>query len=82
MEQMPELKKYTFYEKSKENAAFIKKANGYCRKNEMNRLLKQELMNVFLRFGYLVKEKDYEVTFRTTSGNVAWISINSLETIK
>jgi hypothetical protein len=79
---MPEFKKYLFYENGKENAEFIRKKNGCRSKKEMNRLLKQELMNVFLSFGYLAKEKDYEVTFRTTSGNVAWISINSLETIK
>ena len=43
---------------------------------------KKDLMDLFQRFGYLSEDKDHEVTFRTTSGNVAWISINSIETIK
>jgi len=43
---------------------------------------KKELMELFQKFGYLSEDKDHEVTFRTTSGNVAWISINSIETIK
>jgi len=44
--------------------------------------LKKELLDVFKKFGYLSELKDYEVTFRTTSGNIAWININSFETIK
>jgi hypothetical protein len=44
--------------------------------------LKKELMELFQKNGYLSEGKDYEVTFRTTSGNIAWISINSIETIK
>ena len=44
--------------------------------------LKSELMGVFKKFGYLSEDLDYEVTFRTTSGNIAWININSIETIK
>ncbi len=44
--------------------------------------LKSELMDVFKKFGYLSEDIDYEVTFRTTSGNIAWININSIETIK
>lgn len=43
---------------------------------------KKELLDVFKKFGYLSELKDYEVTFRTTSGNIAWININSFETIK
>ncbi len=44
--------------------------------------IKKELMAVFKKFGYLSENIDYEVTFRTTSGNIAWININSIETIK
>jgi hypothetical protein len=44
--------------------------------------LKKELIEVFQKFGYLSGGKDYEVTFRTTSGNIAWININSMEIIK
>ena len=43
---------------------------------------KKELMDLFQSYGYLSEGKDHEVTFRTTSGNIAWISINSIETIK
>ncbi len=43
---------------------------------------KKEVLDVFKKFGYLADVKDHEVTFRTTSGNIAWININSIETIK
>jgi hypothetical protein len=43
---------------------------------------KKELMELFQKFGYLSEGKNYEVTFRTTSGNIAWVNINSIETIK
>ena len=43
---------------------------------------KKELKDLFQKYGYLSNGNDHEVTFRTTSGNVAWISINSIETIK
>ncbi len=43
---------------------------------------KKDLMDLFQRFGYLSEGKNHEVTFRTTSGSIAWISINSIETIK
>ncbi len=44
--------------------------------------LKREVLEVFRRFGYLNDDKDYEVTFRTTSGNIAWINIKGIEIIK
>ena len=47
-----------------------------------NQQLKKEVLDVFKKFGYLADVKDHEVTFRTTSGNIAWININSIETIK
>ena len=50
--------------------------------NEKKKQLKKELLEVFRKFGYLSEDKDHEVTFRTTSGNIAWININSIETIK
>jgi hypothetical protein len=62
-------------------STFISTAEDSVRSN-INKQLKKELMDVFRRFGYLSESKDYEVTFRTTSGNIAWISINSIETIK
>ena len=43
---------------------------------------KKEVMDVFRKFGYLGGEKDYEVRIRTTSGNIAWINIRGIETIK
>jgi plasmid replication initiation protein len=43
---------------------------------------KKDLMDLFQKFGYLSEGKNHEVTFRTTSGSIAWISINSIETIK
>ncbi|MBI5055103.1 MAG: hypothetical protein HZB61_00605 [Nitrospirae bacterium] len=43
---------------------------------------KRELLELFRKFGYLNEGKDYEVKLRTTSGSIAWININSIETIK
>lgn len=43
---------------------------------------KKELLSVFHKFGYPMGEKDHEVTFRTTSGNIAWINIKRIEIIK
>ena len=65
----------TFEQKSKNNAKNITESSG-------KKQLKKELLDVFKKFGYLSGSKDYEVTFRTTSGNIAWININSIETIK
>ena len=48
-------------------------------KDSRNTLLKKEVLEVFRKFGYLGEEKDYEVTFKTTSGSIAWININSIE---
>ncbi|NOZ69653.1 MAG: hypothetical protein GXP46_10535 [Deferribacteres bacterium] len=43
---------------------------------------KRELMNIFRKFGYLEEKKDYEIRIKTTSGNIAWINIRGIETIK
>jgi len=43
---------------------------------------KKELLEVFRKFGYLQDGKDCEIKIRTTSGSIAWININSIETIK
>jgi len=51
-------------------------------KNSGSKLLKKEVLDVFRKFGYLGEGKDYEVTFKTTSGSIAWININSIEIIK
>ncbi|MDO8281739.1 MAG: hypothetical protein Q7U10_03805 [Thermodesulfovibrionia bacterium] len=50
--------------------------------DDIKKQLKKELLDTFRKFGYLSDVKDYEVTFRTTSGNIAWININSIEIIK
>ncbi|MBI4682195.1 MAG: hypothetical protein HY757_03735 [Nitrospirae bacterium] len=49
---------------------------------DTRKLFKKELLNVFRKFGYLADGKDCEITIRTTSGSIAWININSIETIK
>lgn len=49
---------------------------------DYKRQLKREVLEVFRRFGYLNEDKDYEVTFRTTSGSIAWINIKGIEIIK
>jgi hypothetical protein len=51
-------------------------------KDDEKKEFKRELLNVFRKYGYLSEDKDYEVTFRTTSGNIAWININRIEIIK
>ncbi len=51
-------------------------------KDKTKRQLKKELIEVFQKFGYLGEMKDYEVRIKTTSGNIAWINIRSIETIK
>jgi hypothetical protein len=53
-----------------------------CLKDERKKEFKRELLEIFKRYGYMTDEKDYEVTFRTTSGSIAWITINRIETIK
>lgn len=50
--------------------------------NDLKRQLKRELLTVFQKYGYLKGAADHEVTFRTTSGNIAWIHINRIEIIK
>jgi len=50
--------------------------------NDLKKQLKKELIEVFRKFGYLSDGKDYEIKIRTTSGSIAWININSIETIK
>lgn len=47
-----------------------------------NKKLKKELLDVFRKFGYLGEGKDYEIRIKTTSGNIAWINIKGVETIK
>lgn len=50
--------------------------------NEQKKLLKREVMCVFKKFGYLNNSADYEVRIKMTSGNIAWLNISSIETIK
>jgi len=47
-----------------------------------NKQFKDDLMNVFHKYGYLEDCNDYEVKIKTTSGNIAWINIISIEIIK
>ncbi len=47
-----------------------------------NKKFKNELLHIFRKFGYFAEGKDYEVKIKTTSGNIAWININSIEIIK
>ncbi len=54
----------------------------YGFRDDRKKELKRELLEVFKKYGYITDEKDHEVTFRTTSGSIAWISINSIEMIK
>jgi len=63
----------------------VKVTGGYIRhalKDDEKKQFKRELLDIFRRYGYLSEDKDHEVTFRTTSGNIAWININTIETIK
>ena len=59
-----------------------KKNNIHSHGNNDNGQFKQELLNVFQKFGYVQNGKDYEVKVKFTSGNIAWININSIEIIK
>ncbi len=75
---MLEPKKYIFTEQGGGRTEVIRVQPVNYRK----KLFKKELIEVFRKFGYLGEGKDYEVQIRTTSGNIAWININSIETIK
>ncbi len=54
----------------------------YKMTDEEKKQFKKELLAIFQRFGFLMEGVDHEVTFRTTSGSIAWININSIEIIK
>jgi septum formation topological specificity factor MinE len=54
----------------------------YHRTDDIKKQFKKELLDVFKKFGYIEEDKDYEVKFKTTSGNIAWININRIEIIK
>ena len=64
------------------NNTLARHSNLSKRRNGYEKELKREVLEVFRRFGYLDDDKDYEVTFRTTSGNIAWINIKGIEIIK
>ena len=68
----------------KENAFAKMKdmSSRYDLKDDRKRQFKRELLELFREYGYIADEKDHEVTFRTTSGSIAWININRMETIK
>jgi hypothetical protein len=50
--------------------------------NDLKKQFKKEVLEVFRKFGYLGDGKDHEIKIKTTSGSIAWININSIETIK
>ncbi len=76
-------KKYTFINPVKGCTEVVSMMpSGSGKKDNEKKLLKKELIEVFRKFGYLGEKKDYEVNIKTTSGNIAWININSIETIK
>ena len=54
----------------------------YDLKDDRKRQFKRALLELFKEYGYISDEKDHEVTFRTTSGSIAWININRIEIIK
>jgi hypothetical protein len=47
-----------------------------------NSFLKKDLIEAFRKCGYFEEDKDYEVRIKITSGNIAWINIRGIETIK
>ena len=79
---MLESKKYIFNNEHGGSETVRIRSIAGSRKDESKKLLKHELLSVFRKFGYLAGTMDYEVKIRTTSGNIAWININSIETIK
>ncbi len=64
----------------KTNYALIAGRNSLVESDKKQ--FKKELLEVFRKFGYLHDGKDCEIKIRTTSGSIAWININSIETIK
>ncbi len=74
--------RYTFTATAKKNTTSnIDETVKYPLKNKKKHF-KKEIMDLFHKYGYLQNDKDYEVTFKITSGNIAWININSIEIIK
>ncbi len=75
-------------EKSKSNMRNIDKGKtvipdkAISVSEQQKKQFKKELMDLFQKYGYLLKEKDHEIRIKTTSGNIAWININIIETIK
>jgi hypothetical protein len=52
------------------------------KRDDEKKQLKKELVDVFRKFGYLTDKNNLEIKIRATSGNIAWININSIEIIK
>ncbi len=75
-------KKYVFDDEKDGGINKLNKPASSHMNDSRNKLLKKELIGVFRQFGYLGEGKDYEVTFKTTSGSIAWINISSIEIIK
>jgi hypothetical protein len=46
------------------------------------KMFKQELKRLFSKYGVIQDGKDCEIRIRVTSGNIAWVNINSIEIIK
>ena len=80
---MLQQRQYTFENRVKGSSEVVSiMPSRYRKKDEMKKQLKKEVIEVFRKFGYLGESKDYEVNIKTASGNIAWININSIETIK
>jgi len=46
------------------------------------KIFKDELKGLFKKYGVIQDGKDCEIRIRVTSGNIAWVNINSIEIIK
>lgn len=79
---MLQKKQYTFANRDGTTEVISSTPTGSKKGNDTKIILKKELLKIFQKHGYLKEGKDYEVTFKTTSGNIAWININSIEIIK
>ncbi len=55
------------------------------RKNETaekKKKFQKEVMRAFLKYGYPLEEGNHEITFKTSSGVITFISIKTMRTIK
>ncbi len=58
---------------------------GSNRKNETaekKKKFQKELMRAFVKYGYPLEEGNHEITFKTSSGAITFISIKTMRMIK